>query len=93
MSALSTTKGPAHPLRCPKPHNHKSRVHYPGSRPLNDQRTPGALVHGPRHTYATKLANSNVSVYVLMKLLDHESMPHHSATSTAPEQRTAKPLP
>ena len=34
MSAPSTTKGPAHPLRCPKPHNHKSRVHYPGSRPL-----------------------------------------------------------
>lgn len=33
MSAPSTTKGPAHPLRCPKPHNHKSRVHYPGSRP------------------------------------------------------------
>lgn len=29
---------------------------------LNDQRTPGALVHGPRHTYVTKLANSNVSV-------------------------------
>ena len=35
MSAPSTTKGPAHPLRCPKPHNHKSRVHYPGSRPIN----------------------------------------------------------
>ena len=26
-------KGTRHPLRCPKPHNHKSRVHYPGSRP------------------------------------------------------------
>jgi integrase/recombinase XerC len=34
----------------------------------------GALVHGLRHTYATELANSNVSVYTLMKLLGHESM-------------------
>jgi hypothetical protein len=29
-------KGTRHPLRCPKPHNHKSRVHYPGSRPNYD---------------------------------------------------------
>jgi integrase len=29
-------------------------------------------VHGLRHTYATELANSNVSVYALMKLLGHE---------------------
>jgi integrase/recombinase XerC len=34
----------------------------------------GALVHGLRHTYATELANSDVSVYTLMKLLGHESM-------------------
>jgi integrase/recombinase XerC len=34
----------------------------------------GALVHGLRHTYATELANSEVSVYTLMKLLGHESM-------------------
>jgi integrase/recombinase XerC len=34
----------------------------------------GALVHGLRHTYATELANSAVSVYTLMKLLGHESM-------------------
>ncbi|MGR6977499.1 tyrosine-type recombinase/integrase [Mycobacteroides abscessus] len=34
----------------------------------------GALVHGLRHTYATELANSGVSVYTLMKLLGHESM-------------------
>lgn len=34
----------------------------------------GALVHGLRHTYATELANSNVSMYTLMKLLGHESM-------------------
>jgi integrase/recombinase XerC len=38
------------------------------------QAVPGALVHGLRHTYATELANSDVSVYTLMKLLDHESM-------------------
>src|SRR5712672_130871 len=34
----------------------------------------GALVHGLRHTVATELANSEVSVYTLMKLLGHESM-------------------
>jgi integrase/recombinase XerC len=34
----------------------------------------GALVHGLRHTYATELANADVSVYTLMKLLGHESM-------------------
>jgi site-specific recombinase XerD len=27
-----------------------------------------------RHTFATELANANVSVYTLMKLLGHESM-------------------
>lgn len=41
---------------------------------LNGQRPRGALVHGLRHTYATKLANADVSVYTLMKLLGHESM-------------------
>jgi integrase/recombinase XerC len=38
------------------------------------QAVPGALVHGLRHTYATELASSDVSVYTLMKLLGHESM-------------------
>ena len=38
------------------------------------QPVPGALLHGLRHTYATELANSDVSVYTLMKLLGHESM-------------------
>lgn len=38
------------------------------------QPVPGALVHGLRHTYATELAGSDVSVYTLMKLLGHESM-------------------
>lgn len=38
------------------------------------QRVRGALVHGLRHTFATELANAEVSVYTLMKLLGHESM-------------------
>jgi integrase/recombinase XerC len=38
------------------------------------QPVAGALVHGLRHTYATELASSDVSVYTLMKLLGHESM-------------------
>jgi integrase len=41
---------------------------------LNGERPSGALVHGLRHTFATELANANVSVYTLMKLLGHESM-------------------
>ena len=40
------------------------------------QPVPGALVHGLRHTYATQLAHSDVSVYTLMKLLGHESIDH-----------------
>jgi integrase/recombinase XerC len=31
-------------------------------------------VHGLRHTFATELANADVSVYTLMRLLGHESM-------------------
>lgn len=38
------------------------------------QPVEGALVHGFRHTYATELANADVNVYTLMKLLGHESM-------------------
>jgi integrase len=38
---------------------------------LNGERPSGALVHGLRHTFATELANANVSVYTLMKLLRH----------------------
>ncbi|MGV7724173.1 tyrosine-type recombinase/integrase [Mycobacterium kansasii] len=41
---------------------------------LDGERSSGALVHGLRHTFATELANANVSVYALMKLLGHESM-------------------
>jgi len=40
----------------------------------NSERPSGALVYGLRYTFATELANANVSVYTLMKLLGHESM-------------------
>jgi integrase-like protein len=51
----------------------------------------GALMHGLRHTYATELANSEVSVYTLMKLLGHESMAtsQRYVTGAAGETRTA----
>jgi integrase/recombinase XerC len=41
---------------------------------VNSQRARGVLVHGFRHTFATELANADISVYTLMKLLGHESM-------------------
>jgi site-specific recombinase XerD len=41
---------------------------------LDSQRARGALIHALRHTFATQLANSDISVYALMKLLGHESM-------------------
>jgi integrase len=49
------------------------RVHRAFSKAgLDGQRARGALVHGLHHTYANELANANVSVYALMKLLGHE---------------------
>jgi integrase/recombinase XerC len=55
------------------------------------QPVPGALVHGLRHTYATELAGSDVSVYTLMKLLGHESMTtsQRYVTAAGTETRTA----
>ena len=41
---------------------------------IDAERARGALVHGLRHTFATELANAEVSVYMLMRLLGHESM-------------------
>ncbi len=41
---------------------------------INGRRTKGALVHQLRHTFATSLADSDVNVYTLMRLLGHESM-------------------
>lgn len=55
------------------------------------QPVPGALVHGFRHTYATELASSDVSVYALMKLLGHESMTtsQRYVTAAGTETRSA----
>jgi integrase/recombinase XerC len=55
------------------------------------QSVPGALVHGLRHTYATELAATDVSVYTLMKLLGHESMTtsQHYVTAAGTETRSA----
>lgn len=55
------------------------------------QAVPGALVHGFRHTYATELASSDVSVYTLMKLLGHESMTtsQRYVTAAGTETRSA----
>ncbi|BBX25690.1 tyrosine-type recombinase/integrase [Mycolicibacterium alvei] len=55
------------------------------------QPVPGAMVHGLRHTFATELANANVSVYTLMKLLGHESMTtsQRYVTAAGTETRTA----
>ena len=47
---------------------------------IDADRARGALVHGLRHTFATELANADVSVYTLMKLLGHESMVTSHAT-------------
>jgi integrase len=35
---------------------------------IDTDRARGALVHGLRHTFATELANADVSVYTLMNL-------------------------
>jgi integrase len=47
--------------------------------------------YGLRHTYATELANSEVSVYTLMKMLGHESMAtsQRHVAGAARETRTA----
>ena len=55
---------------------------------IDADRARGALVHGLRHTFATELANAEVSVYTLMKLLGHEAMVtsqrYVTAAGTAP---------
>src|ERR1700737_1892597 len=58
---------------------------------IDGDRARGALVHGLRHTFATELANSDVSVYTLMKLLGHESMvtSQRYVTAAGTETRTA----
>ena len=58
---------------------------------IDSDRARGALVHGLRHTFATELANADVSVYALMKLLGHESMvtSQRYVTAAGTETRTA----
>lgn len=58
---------------------------------IDADRARGALVHGLRHTFATELANSEVSVYTLMKLLGHESMvtSQRYVSAAGTETRTA----
>jgi integrase/recombinase XerC len=58
---------------------------------IDADRACGALVHGLRHTFATELANSDVSVYTLMKLLGHESMvtSQRYVTAAGTETRSA----
>lgn len=58
---------------------------------IDSDRARGALVHGLRHTFATGLANADVSVYTLMKLLGHESMvtSQRYVTAAGTETRTA----
>jgi site-specific recombinase XerD len=58
---------------------------------IDNQRARGALVHGLRHTFATELAQSDVSVYALMSLLGHESMStsQRYVTAAGVENRSA----
>jgi len=58
------------------------------------QRARGALLHALRHTFATELANANISVYALMQLLGHESMAtsQRYITSAAAETKSAAAL-
>jgi len=58
---------------------------------IDADRARGALLHGLRHTFATEFANSDVSVYTLMRLLGHESMvtSQRCVTAAGTESRTA----
>lgn len=57
---------------------------------IDDDRARGALVHSLRHTYATQLAISDVSVYTLMNLLGHESMTTSQRYVTAAGNETRR---
>ncbi len=58
---------------------------------IDADRARGALLHGLRHTFATELANADVSVYALMNLLGHESMAtsQRYVTAAGTDTRTA----
>lgn len=56
---------------------------------VNDRRSPGALVHALRHTYATRLAEDGATGSEIMALLGHASLTTSQAyiDATAVEQR------
>ena len=56
---------------------------------VGDRRSPGALVHALRHTYATRLADDGATASEIMALLGHASITTSQAyiDSTAGEQR------
>ncbi len=56
---------------------------------VGDRRSPGALVHALRHTYATRLADDGATASEIMALLGHASLTTSQAyiDATAAEQR------
>lgn len=56
---------------------------------VGDRRSPGALVHALRHTYATRLADDGATASEIMALLGHASLTTSQAyiDTTAVEQR------
>jgi site-specific recombinase XerD len=56
---------------------------------VGDRRSPGALVHALRHTYATRLADDGATASEIMVLLGHASLTTSQAyiDATATEQR------
>jgi hypothetical protein len=58
---------------------------------IDEDPARGALVHVLRHGFATELASAGVSVYVLMRLLGHESMVTSQRYVTAAELKPARP--
>jgi len=56
---------------------------------VGDRRSPGALVHALRHTYATRLADDGATASEIMVLLGHASLTTSQAyiDATAAEQR------
>ena len=56
---------------------------------IDGDRARGALVHGLRHTFATELANADISAYTLMKLLESMVTSQRYVTAARTETRTA----
>lgn len=56
---------------------------------VSDRRSPGALVHALRHTYATRVADDGATASEIMALLGHASLTTSQAyiDATAAEQR------